>query len=99
MPIEELMKESESNPWTDFFSLDTNLELAKVVETSPSRTLKINSSLSVEREEQLCSVVRKQLDAFSWDYKEMKGVHPFICTCHIYIKEGCKPIRQPQRRM
>ena len=29
----------------------------------------------------------------------MKGVHPSVCTHHIYIKEGCKPVRQPQRRM
>ena len=29
----------------------------------------------------------------------MKGVHPSVCTHHIYIKECCKPFRQPQRRM
>ena len=29
----------------------------------------------------------------------MKGVHPSVCTHHIYIKEDCKPIRQPQRGM
>ena len=29
----------------------------------------------------------------------MKGVHPSVCTHHIYIKEGCKLVQQPQRRM
>ena len=29
----------------------------------------------------------------------MKGVHPSVCTHHIYIKEDCKPVRQPQRRI
>ena len=29
----------------------------------------------------------------------MKGVHPSICTQHIYIKEDCKLVRQPQTRM
>ena len=29
----------------------------------------------------------------------MKGIHPSLCTHCIYIKEGCKPVRQPQRRM
>lgn len=29
----------------------------------------------------------------------MKGVHPSVCTHHIYIKEDCKPVRKPQRRM
>ncbi len=26
-------------------------------------------------------------------------MHPSVCTHHIYIKEDCKPVRQPQRRM
>ena len=29
----------------------------------------------------------------------MKGVQSSVCTHYIYIKEGCKPIRQPQMRM
>ena len=29
----------------------------------------------------------------------MKGVHPLVCTHHIYIKKDCKPVRKPQRRM
>eukprot|EP00253_Pinus_taeda_P020083 PITA_20083 len=29
----------------------------------------------------------------------MKGVHPSVYTHHIYIKEDCKLVRQPQRRM
>lgn len=43
--------------------------------------------------------MRKHLDNFSWDNKEMKGFHPSICTHHIYFKEGCKLVCQPQRRM
>ena len=44
-------------------------------------------------------MLREHLDAFAWSYKEMKGVHPSVCTHHIYIKEGFKPVQQPQRRM
>eukprot|EP00253_Pinus_taeda_P010735 PITA_10735 len=29
----------------------------------------------------------------------MKGVHPSVCNHRIYIKEDCKLVRQPQRRM
>src|ERR1700691_624291 len=29
----------------------------------------------------------------------MRGVYPSVCTHQIYIKEDCKPVRQPQRRM
>jgi len=44
-------------------------------------------------------MLREYLDAFAWNYKEMKGVHPSVCTNHICIKEGCKSVHQPQRRM
>ena len=44
-------------------------------------------------------MLRKHLDAFSWSYKEMKGVHPLVCTHHIYIKKGCNPVHQRQRKM
>jgi hypothetical protein len=29
----------------------------------------------------------------------MKGIHPNLCTHHIYIKEGSRFIHQPQRQM
>jgi len=44
-------------------------------------------------------MLRENLEAFTWSYKEMKGVHPSVCPHHIYIKQGCKQVRQPQRRM
>jgi len=44
-------------------------------------------------------MLREHLDAFSWNYKEIKGVHPYVCNHHIYIKEGYKLVHQPQRRM
>lgn len=65
------------------------------MEINPSKTLKISPSLSVEQEEQLFTMLRKHIDTFAWDYKEMKGVHPSVYTHHMYIKEGCKLVRQP----
>lgn len=44
-------------------------------------------------------MLRENLDAFAWSYKEMKGVHPLVCTHHMYINEGCKLVQQPQRGM
>lgn len=29
----------------------------------------------------------------------MKGLDPTLCTHRIYIREDCKPVRQPQRRI
>jgi len=69
------------------------------VKFSLEGALKINSSLSTSQEKELCSLLKNHLDAFAWSYKEMKGVHPLVFPHHIYIKEDCKLVRQPQRRM
>lgn len=29
----------------------------------------------------------------------MKGIHPNLCTHHIYLKGNCTPVRKPHRRM
>jgi len=83
----------------DLCVADLTSPRVKNVEFGPERTLKISSSLSSSQEKELCSLLSHHLDAFTWSYKEMKGVHPSVCTHHIYIKEDCKPVRQPQRRM
>jgi len=71
----------------------------KNIEFDPERTLKINPPLSTSQWTELCSLLRKHLYAFAWSYKEMKGVHPSVRTHHKYIKEDCKPVKQPQRRI
>ena len=38
-------------------------------------------------------------EAFAWDYMDMKGIYSELCTHHIYIKDECQPIFQPQIRM
>ena len=81
------------------YLVDSNPLRVKTIEFGSERTLKINPSLSVLQEEKLCNMLKEHLDAFTWSYKEIKGVHRSVCTHHIYIKEGCKPVRQPQRRM
>lgn len=32
---------------------------------------------------------------FSWDYTDMKGISPNLCTHNSYLKKGFWPIRQP----
>ena len=92
-PLEELVEETKANALIDLCVADPTSLRVKNVEFGPERTLKINSSLSTSKENELCSLLKNHLDAFSWSYKEMKGVHPSICTHHIYIKEDCKPAR------
>ena len=78
IPLETLLKESEIQPWMEVKSVDKTSETTKVVEFGPSKSLKINPSLSNEEEKQLCQLLKENIEAFSCDYKDMKGVHTSI---------------------
>ena len=84
-----------NNHQIHLFLADSNPLRVKTIEFGPEKTLKIDPSLSTLEEEQLCKLLKENLEAFSWSYKEMKGVHPLVCTHHIYIKKVCMLIRQP----
>ena len=99
IPLEEELRETQNSHPIDLYSADSNPLCVKVVEFGPEKTLNINPSLSTLEDERLCNMLREHLEVFAWSYKEMKGVHPSVCTHHMYIKEGCKPVMQPQRRM
>ena len=45
------------------------------------------------------NLLQNHLSAFAWGYEDMKGIPPKTCTHHIYIQEGTRPVRKPQRRM
>lgn len=63
------------------------------------RILYIGNDLSVEQKHQVLHKVQKQLKSFSWDYVDMKGIHPYTSIHHIYTNDEIKHVRQPQRRM
>jgi hypothetical protein len=43
--------------------------------------------------------LKEKSGAFSWEYTDMKGIHPDTFIPHIYTLEEVTPVRQPQRRM
>ncbi|RVW33244.1 Pol polyprotein [Vitis vinifera] len=59
----------------------------------------ISSSLTVSQEDNLLRILRKHKKAIGWQISDLKGISPLICTHHIYMEEGAKPTRQPQRRL
>ena len=69
------------------------------IEIDTNKTLNINPNLSPAQTNQLLQILRAEKEAFSWDYIDMKGINPYLCTHHIYIKDDSHPVRQPQRRM
>jgi hypothetical protein len=60
----------------------------ETIEIAPGKTLKINRGLNEQQKVRLIQVLQKHVDAFSWSYTDMKGIHHDLCTHHIYIKEG-----------
>ena len=69
------------------------------IEIEPRKTLNINPNLLESQTKQLLKVLRNHKEAFAWDYIDMQGIPPNLCTHHIYIKEYFHLVRQPQRRM
>ena len=99
LSLEELVEDTQAHAVVDLGATSPTTPRVKNVEFGPERTLKISSCLSPSQEKELCSLLTCHLEAFSPSYKEMKGIHSSFCTHHIYIKEDCKPVRQPQSRM
>lgn len=62
------------------------------MEIEPRNTLNINPNLSSAQTGNLVQLLRKYKEAFAWDYKDVKGIHPSLCTHHIVLKS--KPILQ-----
>jgi len=77
----------------------TSVANSKVVEIEPGKTLNINANLTPDQETKLIQLLRKYQEAFAWDYLDMKGIDPQLCTHHIYIEKDARPVRQPQRRL
>ena len=59
------------------------------IEIEPGKTLNINPDLTVAETQQLMKLLLENKEAFAWDYTDMKGISPELCTHRIYIKEGC----------
>ena len=43
-------------------------------------------------------MLEAHIEAFAWEYLDMKGIHPNICTYHIYTDDS-KPVNQHPRRV
>ena len=59
----------------------------------------ISSLLTTAQEHDLLNLLKKNKKALGWNISDLKGINPSICTNHIYLEEGSKAIRQPQRKL
>ncbi|RVW77412.1 Retrovirus-related Pol polyprotein from transposon 297 [Vitis vinifera] len=84
--------------WRQKPTLPAELKYAYLEEGNKAPVV-ISSSLTVSQEDNLLRILRKHKKAIGWQISDLKGISPLICTHHIYMEEGAKPTRQPQRRL
>jgi hypothetical protein len=89
-PLEDLMEQQIPT---------TVVHNNKSVEIAPGRSLNINANLDEQQQQNLIQVLSKYQQDFAWEYSDMKGIDPQLCTHHIYIEKDAQPIQQPQRRL
>jgi len=96
-----LESESQQNLRTENLSqtLEGSSSKSTTIEIKPSKTLNINPNLTDNEKQQLMKLLWENKEAFACDYTDRKGISSKLCTHHIYIKEGSRPVCQPQRRM
>ncbi|XP_025607957.1 uncharacterized protein [Arachis hypogaea] len=59
----------------------------------------ITSELSSQEEKKLLEVLRKHKKAIGWSLADIVGIDPRMCMHRIFLQEGARPVRQPQRRL
>ncbi|GJS48002.1 reverse transcriptase domain-containing protein [Tanacetum coccineum] len=63
----------------------------------PKQTIAIGSTLTEEGRKELCGLLRRNLDIFSWKPAYMTEVPRHIAEHMLNIREGCLPVRQKKR--
>ena len=75
------------------------IESTTTIELSKNYNLHVITKLTPTQMKQLTELLQRHEKAFAWDYDDMKGLSPTLCTHRIYINDGCLTLCQPQRRI
>ncbi|XP_074559897.1 uncharacterized protein LOC141815936 [Curcuma longa] len=59
----------------------------------------IAQHLEAGQEKRLLDLLRRYQRAIGWTIADIPGISPSICMHRIFLEEGAKPVRQPQRRL
>jgi hypothetical protein len=86
-PLEELMEQQIPT---------TVVHNNKSVDIAPGRLLNINANLNEQQQQKLIQILSKYQQAFAWEYSDMKGIDPQLCTHHIYIEKDAEPSDNPK---
>nr|GEY79815.1 reverse transcriptase domain-containing protein [Tanacetum cinerariifolium] len=63
----------------------------------PEQTIATSSTLTEEGRKELCGLLMRNLDIFSWKPADMTGVSRHIAKHMLNIREGCLLVRQKKR--
>jgi len=72
----------------------TQINLGDEVKPKPNF---ISESLLSFEKEKLIQLIRKYIDVFAWNYKDLPGLDPQITKHHLNIKLDAKLVKQQQR--
>jgi len=59
----------------------------------------ISSESTVEEENKLVEVLKRQREAIGWHISNLNGIILAYCMYKIIMEEDYRPVRQPQRRL
>ena len=59
----------------------------------------ISLQLDHDQEERLLAVLRARKEAIGWNFSDLKGIDPSLCTHRIFLEEDARPSREAQRRL
>ena len=63
------------------------------MEIGLGKELNVNNALSHSQQEAMLQLLQENQNAFDWDYIDMKGLDPMLCTHKIYISPIFKLVR------
>ncbi|CAM8959439.1 unnamed protein product [Rhodiola kirilowii] len=59
----------------------------------------IKSGLEMDQERRLIEVLSRHKMAIGWTLGDLRGISPAVCMHRIFLKDGARPSREPQRRL
>ena len=83
-------------PTPELKPLPTTLKYAYLKDKEKFSVI-ISASLDAKEEEKLLLVLMKHKKAIGWTSADIPGISPSTCMHRILLKDGAKPVRQPQQ--
>ena len=103
--VEEVMMIDEEARFEELPMDEPSLELKTLQSTLKSaffdeekaKPVIISSKLDIKKEKKLLDVLRWNEEAIGWTLKKIKGLHPSLCTHHIFQEDESRPVREAHK--